>query len=376
MKKSVFVVKVFLISILFFSCGGSDDSGNGGGNNNGWENVGSSAFGKYVQIPDISSIGGTGYALELKTTNEGLYMDVSKYTDNSNWTYRLQQGGPSPSWIFHEQPELYFGWEPTNPLNEVQDTFAVFFTTLYTNGYVNINTGLPTLLEEDNPFVFSGAPTLLVDNSPGAYKWQFSGSDVKIQQNNSSGDYDIICTLPTPGGVSLTEADPSDAVVWAAAGAKLYKITVNGQITTFDVSSYDDPSFAFNFIEKIRFNYDVLHEDVYFRFQNKIFKVTDGNTLSLFYTIDNGANYLGGDFCLDNSHLYTSDGIKKHLQSLSETNIIPDMPNTSNQEILIEYITQVNDFKVGQMETSKDPLNSNLYVLCGDKILVVPKSRN
>lgn len=377
MKKSITLLCAFVLAFLLNSCGGSDDSGNGGGTNNGWENTDSSVFGKLIQIPDISSIDGTGSALELKTTNEGLYMYVSKETDDSAWIYRLQQGGPSPSWIFHEQPERYFGWEPSNELNETQDTFALFFTTLYTNGYVNINTGLPSLLEEDNPFIFSGAPTLLVDNSSSANKWQFSGSDVKIQQNNSSGEYDVICTLPTSGGINFAEASPNDAVVWAAAGTNLYKITVNGQITSFDVSGYNDPNFFINSIEKIRFSYDVLHEDVYFRYQNKVFKVTNGTSLSLFYTIDNGGNFLGGDFCVDNSYMYASDGTKKHLQTLSETNIIPDMPSTSNQQILLEYITQVNGFKVGQMETSKDPLNSSLYVLCNsDKILVVPKSRN
>lgn len=376
MKKSIFGLSIFLFSIFFYSCGGSDDSGNGGGNNNGWENIGSSAFGKFIQIPDISSIDGTGSALELKTTNEGLYMHVSKYADDTDWIYRLQQGGPSPSWIFHEQPDLYFGWEPTTPETELQDTFAIFFHTFYTNGYVNINTGLPSLLEDDNgPDVTDGLP-LLVDNSPGAYKWHFDGSQVKIKQNNSSNNYDIICTLP-PGGINFAEADPRDAVVWAAAGANLYKITVNGQVTTFDVSSYNDPSFSFNFIEKIRFNYDVLHEDIYFRYQNKIFKVANGTTLSLFNTIDNGANFLGGDFCLDNSFLYTTDGSKVNLQSLAVTNIIPDTPNSTNQQVLIDYFTQVGAFKTGQIETSKDPLNSNLYILCnGDKILVVPKSRN
>ena len=377
MKKSIYKICLFVFSIFLFSCGGSDDSGNGGENsNNGWENVGSSTFGKFIQIPDISSIDGTGSALELKTTNEGLYVHVSKYTDDTDWIYRLQQGGPSPSWIFHEQPDLYFGWEPTTPETELQDTFAIFFTTINTNGYVNINTGLPALLEEDNPFVFSGAPTLLVDNSSGGYKWQFDGSIVKIQQNDSSGNFDPICTLPTSGGINFAEADPRDAVVWAAAGSNLYKITVNGQITTFDVSSYNDSSFPLSSIEKIRFNYDVLHKDVYFRCQNKIFKVANGNTLSLFNAINTQGNFLGGDFCLDNSFLYTSDGSKVNLQSMAVTNIIPDMPNTTNQQVLIDYLTQVNAFKTGQIETSKDPLNSNLYILSSDKILVVPKSRN
>jgi hypothetical protein len=376
MKKTITLLFAFVMAISLNSCGGSDDSANGdGNNNNGWENVGSSTFGKFIQIPDINSLDGTGSASELKTTNEGLYINVSKYSNDTNWIYRLQQGGPSPSWIFHEQPELYFGWEPSSQLNEIQDTFAIFFTTLFTNGYVNINTGLPSLLEEDNPFMFTGAPTFLIDNSPGAYKWRLDGNYIQVEQNNSSGNYDDICLAP-PGGFNFAEADPTDAVIWGAAGSKIYKITVNGTITTFDVSNYIDPSAPLNFIEKIRFNYDPLHKDVYFRFYNKVFKIANGTALSLFYTINNESNFLGGDFCVDNTYMYASDGTKKHLQLLSETNIIPNAPNTSNQEVFMEYYYQVNAFKVGQMETSKDPVNSNLYILNGDKILVVPKSRN
>ncbi|WP_284653581.1 hypothetical protein [Flavobacterium terrisoli] len=374
MKKTISTLSIFCALISLFSCSSDDGGSNSNNNNTGWENPGSSAFGKFVEIPGIDSQAGTGAALDLKTSNEGLYMHVSKYTDNTDWIYRLQQGGASPSWIFHEQPELYFHWAPGRPVSENENFFEIFFHTLYTNGWVSINTGLPALLEEDNP-PGSGSSIMLVDNSTGAYKWLFEGSTVKIQQNNDTGIFDVICTLPTVGGVSLAEADPFDSIVWAAAGNILYKITASGQVTSFNVASFNDPNFPLNSIEKIRFSYDPSHKDVYFRCQNKIFKVADGNTLSLFNTIED-ANFLGGDFCLDNSYLYTSNGTKKHLFSSSVTNIIPDPPTTTNQQVLLDYYSQVSAFQSGQIETSKDPSNPNLYILSSDKILVVPKSRN
>ena len=372
MKKTISLVTVLLLFITLFSC----SSDNGSSSNNGWENVGSSAFGKFIEIPGIDSETGTGAALDLKATNEGLYMNVNKYEEDTSWIYRLQQGGPSPSWIFHEQTQLFFDWAPSSYQYEVKDTFAIFFHSLYTNGYVNINTGLPALLEENNPYILSGAPPMLVDNSPSAHKWYFEGSTVKIQENNSAGLFQPICTLPTSGGINFAEADPKDAIIWAAAGSIIYKITVNGQITSFNVGSYNDSNFPLNFIEKIRFSYDVLHKDVYFRYQNKVFKITDGTSLSLFYTINNESNFLGGDFCVDNGYMYASDGTKKDLQFLTETNIIPDMPNSTNQQVLIDYFTQVSAFKSGQMETSVSSTGSSLYILSSDKILVVPKRRN
>ena len=52
MKKTITLLFAFVMAIFLNSCGGSDDSANGNGNNNnGWENVGSSTFGKFIQIP-------------------------------------------------------------------------------------------------------------------------------------------------------------------------------------------------------------------------------------------------------------------------------------------------------------------------------------
>jgi hypothetical protein len=181
----------------------------------------------------------------------------------------------------------------------------------------------------------------------------------------------VICTLPEEGGVNFVEADPEDAIVWAGAGKQVHKITVNGNITTWDVSTFADPDFVgTGYIDKIRFSED----DVFFKAENKVFKIS-GNTLSLFYTIDNGANFLGGDFAVDNTYMYASDGIKKHIDLLSEETFISDPPDVSNTQAYMDYITQLNYLNVGQLETSKNPTDGDLYVLASSKILVIPKSR-
>jgi hypothetical protein len=329
------------------------------------------SWGEVVPIPGIAE-GVAGDAVrELKTSNEGIYMEISMASSPNDWIYRLN-GFSVPTWTKHEQPNLYFDWEPSNENSEGADEFAIYFQTLNKNGFVNINNGLPALLEENNPG--SGSSEMLYDNSPGNYKWYFSGSDVKIKQNNNSGLYNTICTLPS-GGILFAEADPTDAVVWAAGPKTIYKITVNGAVTSFDVSSYDDPTFIFRSIEKIRFPYDVLHKDVYFRFQNKVFKITNGNSLSLFYTIKNESNFLGGDFCVDNTFMYATDGTKKHLQLLNETNIIPPTPNTTDQKVLLDYLSNVSSFKTGPIEVLKNSTDNYIYnIYRSRKLLRVPKS--
>jgi hypothetical protein len=332
----------------------------------------SAPLGEVIDIPGIE-IPGAGSSLELKTTNEGLYMHVSKFEDDSEWIYRLQIGGASPNWIFHRQPSIYFNWQPSNETTENPDDFAIFFSTIEKNGFVNINTGLPALLEEDNPYNngFSFTGHLLVDNSFLASEWAFFGSTVKIRQNNNLNKYDVICTLPEAGGVNIVEADPEDAVVWAGAGKKLHKITVNGDITTFDVSAFADPDFVLGSIDKIRFSED----DVFFKAENKVFIVEGGTDLRLFYTINNGANFMGGDFAVDNSYMYASDGVKKQIGLLTETSFVGEAPDPSNTQDYMDYITQLNYLNTGQLETSKSATDGDLYVLAQNRILVIPKSR-
>ena len=331
-------------------------------------------WGEFITIPGISEGVAGDNASELKSSNEGLYMRIDKASTANPWIYRLQNGGPSPDWYFHEEPDLYFDWEPAIENTENPGDFSIFFTTITKNGYVNINTGLPALQEENNPAGWSPLNEMLVDNSFLAKKWAFFGSDLRLQDNTNLGLYTSICSIPNQGGILFAEADPYDAVIWAASSNVLYKITASGTITSFDVSSFDDPSMLFHTIEKIRFPYDPLHKDVYFRYQNKVFKIEDGTSGTLFYTIDHGANFLGGDFCVDRTYMYATDGTKKHQQLLTETNIIPPQPNTSDQALLLDYVYQTSAFGTGPIEVSKDPLDQYIYAIYNVRLLKVPKS--
>ena len=369
----------FLLSVIMIAMFNSCSSDSASNSNS------TSGFGEVINIPGMTVVTGItelppagDFVLNLKTTNEGIYMQVSLASSVNDWIYRLN-GFANPTWTKHEQPaERYNDWEPSNENSEGSDDFAIFFRTSTKNGLVNINTGLPALLEENNP---SFSPSeMLIDNSSMANKWAFSGNTVRIKQNNNSGLYNTICTLPSVP-ILFAEADPTDAVVWAAGQTStLYKITVNGTVTTFDVSSYNDPSFQSLFpyeIRKIRFPYDVSHKDVYFNYQNKVFKITDGNTLSLFYTfpLSDPNNVGGGDFCIDNQFMYGTDGTKKHLQLLNETNIIPPMPDSTNQQIILDYISNVSMFKIAKIEVLKNSTDNYIYAIYSTyKLLRVPKS--
>ena len=333
-------------------------------------------WGEYITIPDLD--GKTNYVSDLKTTNQGIYMKLEKWkggftlADYETWIYRLQNGGPTPSWIKHKKEKQVLsryssstisGWEPTSLNNENENQFGIFYTDEWNNGTISINSDLPNIYEEGNPSEFFDADDMLIDYSPNKNKWAFFKAlkEIKIQSNLRV--YNKICTMPS-GSYSALESDPYDAKVWLASGTKLYKITASGEITTYDVSAYVTSS-TNPYIKKIRFSYDPLHKDIYFLCDNKVFKVQDGTTLSLFYIINNG-----NDFAIDSNYMYAGDGVKKDLALLKETNII----SAVLQDIDPEINAKKSTFSVGQMEVSKDPLDAYIYILSGDRILKVPKS--
>lgn len=366
-KNSLLLACSFACALLLSSCSKEEPeppSGNGPVNSSG-------AWGTLVQIPELSQFS-SGYALFLKPTNEGMYFEVTR-DDDSDWIYRLQNGGGSPSWLFHEQSDLFFEWAPSSVQNEQPNTLALFYSTISTNGFASINTSTPNL-DSPHPAGFSASNVMLIDHSPMANQWAFFGNQVRVKQNNNTNNYDPICNVPNTGGVSFAEADPEDAVIWAAAGTEVYKITVNGDVTTFDVSAYTDPNQISQSIGKIRFCYDPIHPDVYFNYQNKVFRIQDGTNLSLFYTIDNGANFFGGDFALDRSFLYTSDGVKKNLNLGTESSFVPPQPVTTDQAVLLNYITVLSALGAGNIEVSADPLDAYIYTINNDKIVKIPKS--
>jgi hypothetical protein len=343
-------------------------------------------WGEYITIPNLDGI--TNYVSDLKTTNEGIYMKLEKWkggstlADFEKWIYRLQNGGPTASWIKHKKEKqalsLYssssiYGWEPTSLTNENENQFGIFYTDEWNNGSISINSNFPSIYEEPNPSEFSYLiGKILIDHSTYRSKWASfedynSTTAIKIQSKNISTPslYNKICTLPiNANSISALESDPYDAIVWLGSGTKLYKITVSGEITTFDVSSYVTSS-TNPYIKKIRFSYDPLHKDIYFLCDKKVFKINDGTTLSLFYTINNG-----NDFAIGSGYMYAGDGVKKHLALLKETNII----SAVLQDIDPEINAKKGSFAEGQMEVSKDPLDPYIYILCNNKILKVPKS--
>ncbi len=351
---------------IIVSCGGNDDGENNGGNNGGgWQNDGG-AWGTMVGIPG----GSNGIHLTMHTSNEGIYMITEDFNTDISSVYRLQIGGPSAVWNHYDFPDGVYYYFPTKENTESTDEFAIYYHNLNKHGYISMNSDVPANLESDVPLHMNYIePThMAVDNSSQAYTWAFYGGLVKV--NPGTGNFEEISDLPT-NGINFVAPDPDEAVMWVAAGTKLFRLTVNGDYTMFDVNSFSNPDIFITSIEKIRFS----GNDVYFRAQNNVFKITGGTSLSLFYQIDNGANFLGGDFAVDNNYLYATDGIRKQLSLGTESSFIPEMPS-SNQQQLLEYITNKSHFQSSQIEVSKEATGGYIYSLAGDKVLIVPKSIN
>jgi hypothetical protein len=368
MKTTLRLGLSLIAAFLAVSCGSDDDGGgnNGGNNGGGWQNDGG-AWGTMVGIPnDLTSV-----PLTMRTTNEGIYMTTMDSDADLQSVYRLQIGGPSPVWNHYDFTDGVWYYFPANDNSENPDEFAIYYHNLDMNGFISMNSDVPANLEEEVPLHMNYIePTnMAVDNSPQAYTWAFYGGLVKV--NPGTGTFEEIVDLPT-NGINFVEPDPDDAVMWVAAGTELFRLTVNGDYTTFDVDSFSNPDMFINSIEKIRFS----GNDVYFRAQNNVFKITGGTSLSLFYEIDNGANFLGGDFAVDNNYMYATDGIRKQLSSGSESSFMPDMPSTGDQDVLMEYITNTTHFQTSQIEVSKEATGSYIYSLAHNKVLIVPKSSN
>lgn len=359
---------LMLLALGLAACGGDDGGGgNNGGNNGGWQNDGD-GWGTSIAVPD----GRMGIHGTMRTTNEGIYFESLDTDADASLVYRLQMGGPSPDWNHWTfSDDALFGFLPVKWDTEQTDEFAIHYHGLYKYGFISMNSDVPAELLSDVPFEvgqWNSAEIVVVDNSPQAYTWAFWGSEVRV--NSGNGQFENIVDLPT-NGIGPVEPDPDDAVMWVASGTKLFRLTVNGSYTEFDVSPWSNSSTFITSIEKIRFSGD----DVYFRAQNNVFKLAGGSNLSLFYEIDNGANFMGGDFCVDGTYMYATDGTRKKLAGGAENNIIPDMPNTTDQEVLMNYITNTSGFASGQIEVSTNPTSNYIYCLANDKIIVVPKNK-
>lgn len=366
MKKLRFIA-VSLVLLTLSACGGDDGGSNNGGNGGGgWQEDGG-AWGTMVEIPD----GNTGVHLTMRTSNEGVYMTTLDANADIQSVYRLQMGGPSPDWNHWDfSDDSVVSFFPAKANTENPDEFAIHYSGVYKFGFISMNSDVPAELLSDIPYEvgqWNAAQYVVVDNSSQAYTWAFWGSEVRV--NSGNGQFETIADLPT-NGINFVQPDPDDAVMWVASGTSLFRLTVNGDYTEFDVSDYTNPDMFIDSIEKVRFS----GNDVYFRAQNNVFKLANGNTLSLFYQIDNGANFMGGDFAVDNTYMYATDGIRKKLSGGNETNIIPEMPTTSDQQVLMDYFTNTTAYQTGQLEVSTNATSGYIYCLANDKVLIVPKN--
>ncbi len=368
MKKFLRIGLCLFAALLAVSCGSDDDGGSNNNNNNGggWQDDGG-AWGTMVGIPD----GQTGIHLTMRTSNEGVYMVTTDSGADLEAIYRLQTGGPSPVWNHYNFADGVYYYFPAKDNTENADEFAVYYHNFNKHGFVSMNSDVPANLESDVPLHLNYIkPThMAVDNSAQAYTWAFYGELVKV--NPGTGSFEQVAELPV-NGINFVEPDPDNAVMWVASGTKLFRLTVNGDYTMFDVASFSNPDLFLDSIEKVRFS----GNDVYFRAQNNVFKIANGTTMSLFYQIDNGANFLGGDFAVDNNYLYATDGIRKQLSSGNESSFMPDMPSTTNQQVIMDYITNTSHFQSSQIEVAKTATGSYIYSLAHDKVLIVPKSIN
>jgi len=60
---------------------------------------------------------------------------------------------------------------------------------------------------------------------------------------------------------------------------------------------------------------------------------------------------------------------------MNEINIIPPTPNTTDQKVLMDYISSVGSFKTGPIEVLKNSNDNYIYnIYRSRKLLRVPKS--
>lgn len=352
MKKSFLVV---LMCVLVFSCSSNDDGGSASG---------PSGSITAVNIPGIGSQNG-GFGIDLKTTNAGLYFRVYKPNQDHVWIYRLPSGSPSSNWMMYDFPDIQT-WHPYNTTNEGPDTFGIFYSSVTKNGFFSVNTNSPDPTMHNNPlsmFSASNASGFLIDNSERGYKWLFDGNTVLVKQNNNSNQYDIIATLPESISIQNVVASPDDAVVWIGGNEKCFRVTINGNVTAYDVSSFIDGGNFVNFVDKIRFSED----EVFFKCYDKVFRV-NGSSVELFYEMKSILGFMGGDFAVDNKYMYATDGYKKDIDLGMETRFVPE-PDFTDFENAMNY----SAFSTGQIETSNNPTDRYVYVLTPDKLLFVAK---
>lgn len=194
---------------------------------------------------------------------------------------------------------------------------------------------------------------------------------VKIRYGNLP--FNKVCSITATGNMLYsTSLISSNLYALSYQEKKLYIINPNGQVITKDLSAYYDSSLStYDFKNKFR----STNTGVYFQFQDKVLKLVGDENLTLFYKIKYSAGGPQlGDFCVDNNYLFATDGTRKELNGGKEVNIIPNQPNTTNPETLVDFIEKTTHFKTGELETSTNLNDKYIYVLgVNGKILVISK---
>ncbi len=355
----------------------------------------SSNFGEFVMVPNFDAT--NAISTNLVATNTGLYLTVDNINqagDERICRYDLNQNSilsgtwqqvnnPSPG----NDPFQYY--TPINYFSEATSNHDLFITPVYyafqTPVYQTINMATGNVLAEEdapthdfNPSNMNSFGTIIKDDT--GQDWAvFRGGLVSnsnqhiIKYRTSGGTFNQVGSITAQGSLYFTASLIStDLLALSYQEKKLFIIKPSGQIVTINLSNYYDGSLAgLDYKTKFRFS----TYGTFFIFQNKVIKVDGNQTATVFHTIDITSSPLGGDFCVDNEYLFATDGIRKELGGFNvEVNIIPNIPSTNNQEIILEYIDKTNFFKIGSLETSTNPADKYIYVLGGDgRILIISK---
>jgi hypothetical protein len=365
----------------------------------------SSHFGEYIDGDFNASQG--DFAHDFKTTDNGLYMVVSnsqKEADDFIYRYELPTSGSvlegdwsnyrfnltSDGDYFSDYAPVYmqsekFGQKEVfiRPLYHAFDT-PVYRTVSMISGNTLKETAAPAhKFSYATGGSYNSFANQIFKNTSGGADWLcFQGETVSdndlhvIKKRYGNLNPEFACNIKANGEMLYSKGANENLYALSPADKKLFVIKTNNEVKTYNLSNYYDPNYAvYNYKNKFRSS----NTGVYFQVQNKVLKLDEGNgVVSLFYTIQaNGGGPELGDFCVDNDYLFATDGTRKELAGFNKKiNIIPSKPSTSNQEILLDYISKTTSFKTGEMETFTNPNDKYIYILDGlqGKILVISKN--
>lgn len=358
-------------------------------------------FGDSIEIPGLVYPGGHT-PLYLKTTNSGVYIQVDlgdtelitnifRYQINKN----LIVSSLPDSWMKHRSEELYHDWEPFHVYDENEHQLCVRYMELYTHGLYNKDAFGESKTVCTTPTVngMYNTPCMKYDYSSPRRLWIFDWDSTLLLSppyDFSSAAYNYVDATRKffSNGVigdryyiNFGDAFPDPYVtkrIWVMfTGDSLLRLDDDGTMKFFDFSSYHNPNILTPLSPKVAFPLDKFNTDVYFRYENKVFKIGPAGDVVLFYTInlaEIGGIY-SGDFTVDDKYMYASDGYKKALGDMvhSAMSYFPPKPTSGNAYQLQLNIRQRTSFMLGPIEVSKNVEDPHIYAIDHNTLLIVPK---